>query len=107
MRTASESAAAAPKCWSCSHEPSGLAARSPGARRCAFAARLDAPDEGVLVREWDSHDVTASYHRSEAFACYQFELDGLLARPSAMTIYSISEAVRPLPSGPLDPRGAD
>jgi heme-degrading monooxygenase HmoA len=41
----------------------------PGARRCAFAARLDAPDEGVLVREWDSHDAIASYHRSEPFAC--------------------------------------
>jgi quinol monooxygenase YgiN len=83
-----------------------LARRQPGARRYAFAARLDAPDQFVLVSEWDSHDAMAAYHRSEEFARYQFELDGLLARPSEMTIYSVSDAVRPVPSGPLDPRDA-
>ena len=83
------------------------ARRQPGARRYAFAARLDAPDQLVLVSEWDSYEAMASYHRSEEFARYQFELDGLLARPSEMTIYSVSEIVRPVPSGPLDPRDAD
>lgn len=84
-----------------------VARRQPGARRYAFAARLDAPDEFVLVSEWDSQDAMAAYHRSAQFARYQFELDGLLARPSEMTIYSVSDAVRPVPSAPLDPRDAD
>lgn len=83
------------------------ARRQPGARRYALAARLDAPDELVLVSEWDSYEAMASYHRSEEFARYQFELDGLIARPSEMTIYSVSDTVRPVPSGPLDPRDPD
>jgi hypothetical protein len=48
-----------------------------------------------------------AYHRSEEFSRFQFDLDGLLARPSEMTIYSVTGAVRPVPSGPLDPRDAD
>jgi hypothetical protein len=47
-----------------------------------------------------------AYHRSEQFARYQFELSGLLARPSEMTIYSVTDAVRPVPSGPARPAGA-
>ena len=34
-------------------------------------------------------------------------LDGLLARPSELTVYSVSGAARPLASGPMDPRDAD
>ena len=49
----------------------------------------------------------ATYHRSEPFARYQFDLHGLLARPGEMTIYSVAEAVRPAPSGPPVPRHAD
>jgi quinol monooxygenase YgiN len=78
----------------------------PGVRRYAFAARLDAPDAFVLISEWDSHDAMAAYHRSEHFAAYQLDLHGLLARPSKMTIYTVTEAVRPVPSGPPDPRDA-
>jgi quinol monooxygenase YgiN len=79
----------------------------PGARRYVFTARLDTPDEFLLVSEWDSHEAMAAYHRSEPFARYQFDLNGLLARPSEMTVYSVTEAVRPVPSGPIDPRDAD
>jgi quinol monooxygenase YgiN len=79
----------------------------PGSRRYVFAARLDAPDEFVLLSEWDTQDAMAAYHRSEQFARYQFELNGLLARPSEMTIYSVTDELRPIPSGPLDPRDAD
>ena len=61
----------------------------------------------MLVSEWDSYEAMASYHRSEEFARYQFQVDGLVARPSEMTIYSVSETVRPVPSGPLDPRDDD
>jgi quinol monooxygenase YgiN len=78
-----------------------------GSRRYVFAARLEAPDQFVLVSEWETHDAMDAYHRSQQFARYQFELSGLLARPSEMTVYSVSDAVRPVPSGPLDPRDAD
>jgi quinol monooxygenase YgiN len=79
----------------------------PGSRRYVFAARLEMPDEFVLVSEWDTYDAMAAYHRSEQFARYQFELGGLLARPSEMTIYSVTDTVRPVSSGPPDPRDAD
>jgi quinol monooxygenase YgiN len=78
-----------------------------GSRRYVFAARLEAPDEFVLLSEWETHDAMDAYHRSDAFARYQFDLNGLLARPSEMTVYSVTDAVRPIPSGPLDPRDAD
>jgi quinol monooxygenase YgiN len=78
-----------------------------GARRYVFAARLESPDQFVLLSEWDSHDAMDAYHRSDVFARYQFELSGLLARPSEMTVYSVADTVRPVPSGPLDPRDAD
>jgi quinol monooxygenase YgiN len=83
------------------------ALRFPGSRRYEFAARLGAPDEFVLVSEWESDDALAAYHRSEPFARYQYELHGLLARPSEMTIYSVDEVTRPVASAPLDPRDAD
>jgi len=79
----------------------------PRSRRYLFAARLDAPDQYVLLSEWDTREAMDAYHRSKEFARYQFELNGLLARPSEMTVYSVTDTVRPLPSGPLDPRDAD
>ena len=79
----------------------------PGSRRYVFAARLDAPDQYVLLSEWDTLESMDAYHRSKQFARYQFELNGLLARPSEMTVYSVTDTVRPVPSGPLDPRDAD
>lgn len=79
----------------------------PGARRYAFAARVDAPDQFVLVSEWESKGALDAYHRSDAFARYQSDLHGLLARPSEMTIYTVTETVRPVAGGPPDPRDAD
>jgi quinol monooxygenase YgiN len=79
----------------------------PGSRRYTFAATVEDPDHFVLVGEWDTHAAMDAHHRSEAFARYQFELGGLLARPSEMTVYSVAGAVRPVPSGQLDPRDAD
>ena len=78
-----------------------------GARRYVFAARLDTTDRYVLLSEWDTYEAMDDYHRSQEFARYQFELGGLLARPSEMTVYSVADTVRPVPSGPLDPRDAD
>jgi quinol monooxygenase YgiN len=79
----------------------------PGSRRYVFAADLETPNQFVLLSEWDTHEDMAAYHRSEQFARYQVELHGLLARPSEMTVYSVTDTLRPVPGGPPDPRDAD
>jgi quinol monooxygenase YgiN len=82
-------------------------AGEPGCRRYTFSAALADPDRFVLISEWDSQDALDAHYRSRAFADFQFGLDGLLARPSEMTVYTAAQAVRPLDSGQMDPRDAD
>jgi len=83
------------------------AGAEPGCLRYTFATTLADPATFVLVSEWESADALDVHYRSEAFAEFQFGLDGLLARPSEMTLYSGDGAVRPLDSRPMDPRDAD
>jgi quinol monooxygenase YgiN len=83
------------------------AASEPGCRRYTFAATLRDPDRFLLISEWDSQQALDAHYASEAFAGFQFGLDGLLARPSEMTVYRVDEAVRPLNTRPMDPRDAD
>ena len=71
-------------------------AGEPGCRRYALAATLADPSRFVLVSEWDSQQALDAHYRSEEFANFQFGLDGLLARPSELTVYSREGAVRPL-----------
>jgi quinol monooxygenase YgiN len=78
-----------------------------GCRRYTFAATLADPDRFVLVSEWENEEALEAHYASRAFADFQFGLDGLLARPSEMTAYTISGAVRPVDSRPMDPRDAD
>jgi quinol monooxygenase YgiN len=79
----------------------------PGSRRYLFATRVESPDDFVLLSEWETHEAMEAYYRSGVFARYQFDLNGLLARPSEMTVYSVADTVRPVASGPPDPRDAD
>jgi len=83
------------------------AAREPGCQRFTFAASLADPDRFVLVCEWDSQAALDEHYRSQAFAEFQFDLHGLLARPSELTVYASAGAVRPLDTRPMDPRDAD
>jgi quinol monooxygenase YgiN len=83
------------------------AAGEPGCRRYTFAASLADPSRFVLVSEWESPGALDAHYQSEEFADLQFGLDGLLARPSELTVYSGVGAVRPLDSRPMDPRDAD
>ena len=83
------------------------AAARPGCVRYAFAATLADPDSFVLVGEWDGEAAMDAHYRSRDFAEFQFGLDGLLARPSEMTVYSATSTARPVASGPMDPRDAD
>jgi quinol monooxygenase YgiN len=83
------------------------AAGERGCRRYVVAATLADPSRFVLVSEWESRESLDEHYRSEAFASFQFDLDGLLARPSQLTMYSAEEAVRPVSSRPMDPRDAD
>lgn len=83
------------------------AAAQPGCRRYTFAATLADPTQFVLVSEWESEDALDAHYRSTAFSEFQFGLNGLLARPSELTVYGTEGAVRPVDSRPMDPRGAD
>ena len=83
------------------------AAAQPGCVRYSFAATIADPDHFVVVGEWRDRAAMDAHYASEAFARYQFALDGLLARPSELTEYAVSGAARPVASGPMDPRDAD
>jgi quinol monooxygenase YgiN len=84
-----------------------LAAGDPGCRRYTFTATLADPSRFVLVSEWESQEALDAHYRSKAFADFQFGLEGLLARPSALTVYTAKGAVRPSNTRPMDPRDAD
>src|SRR5882757_7902023 len=66
------------------------AAAQPGCARYSFAATLADPDHFVLVSEWRDQAALDAHYASTGFANFQFSLEGLLARPSEMTIYSVS-----------------
>jgi quinol monooxygenase YgiN len=83
------------------------AADEPGCVRYTFAATIADPDHFVLIGEWRDEAAMEAHYASSAFATFQLALDGLLARPSEMTVYSVTGAARPLASGPMDPRDAD
>jgi quinol monooxygenase YgiN len=83
------------------------AAGEPGCRRYTFAATLADPSRVVLVSEWDSQEALDAHYQSQEFTEFQLGLDGLLARPSEMTVYSGEDSVRPLNTRPMDPREAD
>lgn len=83
------------------------ASGEPGCRRYAFAAALADPSRHLLFSEWDNQEALDAHYRSEAFAEFQVSLEGLLARPSELTVYSVESAVRPTDTRPMDPRGAD
>ncbi len=79
----------------------------PGCVRYAFAATLADPDHYLHLSAWRDRAALDAHYASTAFANFQFALEGLLARPSEMTLYPVSGSARPQPSGPPDPRDAD
>jgi quinol monooxygenase YgiN len=79
----------------------------PDCKRYIFAATLADPNRFVLVSEWESQQALDAHYRSQAFADFQFSLEGLLARPSELTVYSAEATVRPSNARPMDPRDAD
>jgi quinol monooxygenase YgiN len=78
-----------------------------GCLRYAFAATLSDADHFVLIGEWRDQAALDRHYASAGFANFRMALHGLLARPSMMTVYSVTGATRPLASGPMDPRDAD
>lgn len=83
------------------------AAEQPGCLRYMFATSIADPDRFVLISEWRDEAAMEAHYASSGFASFQFSLNGLLARPSEMTVYSVTGSARPLASGPMDPRDAD
>jgi quinol monooxygenase YgiN len=83
------------------------AAGRDGCLRYVFASALAEPDHFVLVSEWRDQAALDAHYASPQFARFQLALNGLLARPSEMTVHSVSVSARPMPSGVMDPRVAD
>src|SRR4051812_2307731 len=83
------------------------AAGEPGCLRYAFAETISEADHFVLVSEWRDDAAFEGHYGSAEFASFQRALSGLLARPSEMTIHTVSGSSRPQPSGVMDPREAD
>src|SRR5438270_13685178 len=77
------------------------AAGEPGCRRYTFAATLADPSRFVLVSDWESQEALDAHYQSREFAEFQLGLDGLLARPSELTVYSGEGTVRPLDTRPM------
>src|ERR1700716_1559347 len=77
------------------------AAGEPGCRRYVFAATLADPSRFILLSAWESQEALDTHYRSVAFAEFQTELDGLLARPSELTVYSAEGGIRPMNSRPM------
>ena len=61
----------------------------------------------MLFSEWESQEALDPHYGTDAFTDFQLSLDGLLARPSELTVYSLEGAVRPTDTRPMDPRNAD
>ncbi|HEX4110688.1 MAG TPA: antibiotic biosynthesis monooxygenase [Solirubrobacteraceae bacterium] len=83
------------------------AARADGAERYTYAEVLGDPDHFLLVGEWTDQTAMDAHYASAAFAEFQRGLDGLLARPTELNVHVVSATVRPVDSGPMDPRDAD
>jgi quinol monooxygenase YgiN len=83
------------------------AAAQDGCLRYSVGTTLSDRDHFVVVSEWRDQAAVDAHYSSAAFATFQLSLNGLLARPSEMTMYDVGATRRPLPSGPMDPRDAD
>jgi len=83
------------------------AAGKTGCQRYTFSVALRDPDQFLLVSEWDTQEALEAHYRSDAFTNFQLGLDGLLARPSELTVYAAEGAIRPQNTRPMDPRDAD
>lgn len=83
------------------------AAGQDGCLRYTVAVTVTDPEHFVMVSEWRDQAAVDAHYSSPAFATFQMSLDGLLARPTETAIYDVSATVRPIPSGPMDPRDAD
>jgi quinol monooxygenase YgiN len=83
------------------------AAAQDGCLRYTVGATLSDRDHYVVVSEWRDQAAVDAHYSSAAFTTFQLSLDGLLARPSEMTMYDVGAGLRPLPSAPMDPRDAD
>jgi quinol monooxygenase YgiN len=61
----------------------------------------------VVIEEWRDQSALEAHYASPSFQRFQYELHGLLARPSEVTIHSVAETHRPLAPALPDPRDAD
>lgn len=83
------------------------AARHDGCVRYTVAASIADPDRYVVVEEWRDEAALEAHYASPEFQRFQFALHGLVVRSSEATIHTVEATLRPVESGPIDPRDAD
>jgi len=83
------------------------ATRHDGCIRYTVAASIADPDRYLVVQEWRDDVALEAHYASPEFQRFQFALHGLLVRWSEATIHTVGATVRPVASGPIDPRDAD
>jgi quinol monooxygenase YgiN len=83
------------------------AMRQDGCLGYTVAASTGDANHYVVVEQWRDRAALEAHYASASFERFQYELHGLLARRSEATIYSVTEAHRPVASALLDPRDAD
>lgn len=83
------------------------AAQHDGCVRYTVAASIADPDRYVVVEEWRDEAALEAHYASPEFQQFQFALHGLVVRSSEATIHTVGATLRPVASGPIDPRDAD
>jgi quinol monooxygenase YgiN len=65
------------------------------------------PADFVLVSTWTDEAALRSHYNTPHYQRYREAVGPLLARPSDVTVHSVSATVRPLDPGPPDPAAFD
>jgi quinol monooxygenase YgiN len=83
------------------------AAGHDGCLRYTVAVSMADPDHYVVTEHWRDEAALEAHYASPEFKRFQFELHDLLVRSSEATVYTVEGTLRPVASGPIDPRDAD
>jgi quinol monooxygenase YgiN len=76
--------------------------REPGCRRFEVL-ELAEPGEVLLLSDWASEQALREHFATQHYRRYRDAVGELLARPSDVTVYHVSETIHPLDPNPPDP----
>jgi quinol monooxygenase YgiN len=81
--------------------------REPGCLAYTFAEVIGDPGHYVVTQEWRDEAAFTAHYSSQPLVEYLSRVGELLARPTEMRIYRVTETVHPVDPGPMDPDRAD